>query len=404
MAIFQDLLSSAGTRGLGLGFGALGTILEWFNIEEQRRRDEARFREGTGITRGLLRTIPLELRGVYERIQELYDQVGVQTEKDIRGSLGPAVAQARQAAQASGLAGLFPGAAAQAGESVNRALGFFREQLASARVGAEASALTNVAQARANIGSALSQQILGYNEIPPFNPALAFSQLAFSAVPPPEPPKPKSTLFGDLLGGGTQLGSAAILAGSSSAYALPAAAAFAITPCLDIRTPLRTRGKFILLRDIKTGDLILNADGKWRTVVAKDMGTAPKWRWADFVELKCEKYPSIVLTRDHVINGKPAGSWKVGDRLSRANHIVRTQPHPPVPCGDILLDDGSEYMAGFGYRVSSMIVTHKDILEAKEEPGLKEEFLHVSLRTPDVASGPVYNKMKIRKGSCSSAE
>lgn len=99
------------------------------------------------------------------------------------------------------------------------------------------------------------------------------------------------------------------------------------------------------LGDIMVGDMALNADGQPRRVVAKHL-TAHKGEWNHhFVRLHLNG-KSITISRDHRVEGKRASDWE--------DDGVHTEPAAECWVGDILLEDGSDYVAN-GLRVSSII-------------------------------------------------
>ncbi len=108
------------------------------------------------------------------------------------------------------------------------------------------------------------------------------------------------------------------------------------------------------LRDVRIGDMVLSADGNLQAVVAKHFvdNRFDDDRWdATFIRLHKDKR-DILVSVDHVIDGKPAGEWAESDQAwsDKAERMF---------VGDILLEDGSDYMAN-GFAVQSLIA-HSDI-------------------------------------------
>ncbi len=158
--------------------------------------------------------------------------------------------------------------------------------------------------------------------------------------------RPSSGGSGGLLG---QLGGSAIGAAGSIA------AAKIFMACIDSEAGISTPDGHKPLREVEVGSTVLNADGEPKTVVLKDHGRPHAERFDDYVRLTKDGR-SLVVTTDHVVDGRPAGEWD-----SDPDATVEKAGH--VPSGDLLLEDGSDYIAN-GFRVKSMLT--KDSLQPKE--------------------------------------
>ena len=127
--------------------------------------------------------------------------------------------------------------------------------------------------------------------------------------------------------------------------------------CIDGNAVLRMPNKPRMLKDVEIGDKVLNVRGDYVEVVAKDYGRPHEERNGDYVELSCGAH-SIIVTKDHHVGGKPAGDWHVGEEMTFYNDkhclIEGVEKVGPVLCGDILLADGSDYIAN-GFVVTSQL-------------------------------------------------
>ena len=167
--------------------------------------------------------------------------------------------------------------------------------------------------------------IEGSRAIPPQQSALlGYSEVFGRAVPPPEAPEAPGTDYGALsVNAGTTLLTGKIMA----------------TVCIDGDSRLDTKLGKVSLADVQLGDEVMSSSGTYQKIVNKDYGMPHVSRRGDFIKITTGK-ESLVVTKDHVVGGKLAEDW----------------PHEkavPVHCGDILLEDGSDYIAN-GFVVSTM--------------------------------------------------
>ncbi len=117
--------------------------------------------------------------------------------------------------------------------------------------------------------------------------------------------------------------------------------------CIDgtakLETPEGRRG----LNSLHVGDLVKSTNGSYQKVVRMDHGLAARCgrrpsRADDFVEIsRSATGNKLLLTEDHVVEGVPAKDWP-----------WLLKPVEAVAFGDILLEDGSDYLAN-GFRIST---------------------------------------------------
>lgn len=145
-----------------------------------------------------------------------------------------------------------------------------------------------------------------------------------------------------LAAGGATLSAAAGGAGAGFAAMGPGmvASKIVVLVCVDANARVQVPGGWRQLKALKVGDVVLNADGSPRRITRYDCGMPWPERAQDFVEIEAGNQ-RLVCTKDHVINGRPAGTW------------ATVLPHEPIECGDLRLEDGSDYVAN-GFRVTSM--------------------------------------------------
>lgn len=216
---------------------------------------------------------------------------------------------------------------------------------------------------------------------------------------------------------GTAVGTGAAALGTAAASGIGGWGAAAAAPfvtgffCLADDTLLQTPEGNKTLQEIKVGDEVKNSKGKWRKVKRKewifhtgsDVWTVllsekgkdevvlplsaiwPTIPENHFVELHTGA-GTLICTRDHIVSGKDAEDWRIGDTMSYGfNDTTLTQKvyRGMTPCGDIELEDGSDYMAN-GFPVKTMIrVVEPDLAKApyvlpdvqKEKEGITEEVI-----------------------------
>ena len=164
----------------------------------------------------------------------------------------------------------------------------------------------------------------GYQIPPQQSSALGYSEQFARHRPAPEAPEaPETDFLGLGISGGFGLGAAKIIA----------------TACIDGDAMLETVDGKVSLADVQIGDEVLSANGTHQKVVNKDYGMPYASRHDDFIKITLDGN-FLILPKDHIVAGKPAAYW----------------PHEqadPVHCGDIHLEDGSDYIAN-GFGVSTM--------------------------------------------------
>jgi hypothetical protein len=177
--------------------------------------------------------------------------------------------------------------------------------------------------------------IMGVNRVPP--PALNFSQIGANAVQPVQPPGfSASSLIGPSIGAGGMITAASIIATA--------------VICIDGESRIATADGSTLLKNVRVGDRVRSAHGGCREVVAKHLRQYTgddSW----YIRLTMNGR-FIIISRDHPIEGRPAGEW-IGEPGVEWKSAV------PKVAGDLLLDDGSGYIAN-GFVISSLI-HHSDM-------------------------------------------
>jgi hypothetical protein len=182
---------------------------------------------------------------------------------------------------------------------------------------------------------------------------LALASIFGDHAPGPPPPEDNSPSFGEQFGMnaanmGLQLGAGALTGGFGGGGGFSPFGKMNPMQCIDGAAELQTEGGHVTLANVPIGAKVMSANGTFQSVADKDYGKPWDSRRDDFVKIESGGR-TLILTEDHVVGGKPAGEWdheEVG----------------PVHCGDILLADGSDYMAN-GFVVS----THPNLVNASEE-------------------------------------
>lgn len=202
---------------------------------------------------------------------------------------------------------------------------------------------------RANItqagGQGIMQAIGGYDYIPPSNPYPG--QFGAASVDAPSAPDQGNDWLGPAISTGGAIAAASILAAGGI--------------CIDGDSMIPTLEGDKTLRDIQVGDMAINADGKPKAVVAKHFG-AYEGGYEDYAELVLDS-GVITASLEHVVEGHTVSHW-----VERGD--VEWRPMSPEFAGDILLEDGSDYVANC-VRISSMIwfndIKILDILEPEHQ-------------------------------------
>lgn len=141
-------------------------------------------------------------------------------------------------------------------------------------------------------------------------------------------------------------------AGAAAGTFLGAGAYKALAGCIDSEATLETpEGEHVAMNEIGVGTHVRGADQKWHRI-AKIIIGAPHDGQADFVQIACIDGRSIVLTMDHVIDGRPAGQWKPGQSLDGST-IDSVKLVAPREAGDVMLEDGVDALVN-SFPVASM--------------------------------------------------
>lgn len=119
-------------------------------------------------------------------------------------------------------------------------------------------------------------------------------------------------------------------------------AKIAYMACIDGTAKLETPDGKRSLGSLHVGDRVKSTNGSYQKVVCMDHGLAADIRAGDFVKIsRTAEGRSLILTKEHVVEGARAEDWP-----------WLLEPVKAVVCGDILLEDGSDYFAN-GFRVST---------------------------------------------------
>lgn len=154
---------------------------------------------------------------------------------------------------------------------------------------------------------------------------------------PPQAQQP-DTLTPALVGGGTAVASTAITAKI-------------FLGCVDQETKITLAdNSWKPLREVRKGMILLGGSGKARKVIGVDLGK--QTQKGLHIRLVFDK-TYLIISRDHLIHGRPADDWKVGSEVG--GHILkRIELATPEVTGDILLEGGEGYIAN-GICVASML-------------------------------------------------
>lgn len=132
--------------------------------------------------------------------------------------------------------------------------------------------------------------------------------------------------------------------------------------CVDVNSSVFTDRGEKRLEDVREGDMVQagSADGKRGGIMRKVLFID----WCDPHPEKADEYMEIVtvsrgirLSRDHIIGGKAARLWKVGDYMPTTDGVdelvVGTGRVKPFRATDMILEHASTYVCN-GFIVSSM--------------------------------------------------
>ncbi len=127
--------------------------------------------------------------------------------------------------------------------------------------------------------------------------------------------------------------------------------------CVGESCQIVTRVGLRRIGDIRIGDEVLTPSGEFRRVIDKDFGRIWNERRNDYVRISTPA-GSIVLTRDHIIGGRPAGEWGDGGAMTLQNGEVASvtvQPATSEVSGDLRLEGEADYVTADGFVVGSMM-------------------------------------------------
>lgn len=312
-------------------------FLEFFTglkgIEEQSKFDEEarqeaieRHEEQRRLSGGLRGRVLPDIKRLGREQMRMLEGSGVQQKEDVRRRAATRLAGVQSNLQRRGFGNTTIGAsmAKGFGEFEEDQLARVDEQVRQERLGVHGywGLLSNTIDIDLT-GQAIN--IEGGRQIPPQqSPYLAYSELFARAAPPPEAPEPPGT---DWAGLGVQAGTT-LLTGKIMA-----------SVCIDGDAKLQTAEGRVSLADVQIGDQVLSANGTYHRIVNEDYGMPQASRHGDFIKITTGE-ESLVVTKDHIVGCARAETWP-------------HQQADPVPCGDILLEDGSDYIAN-GFVVSTM--------------------------------------------------
>jgi hypothetical protein len=181
--------------------------------------------------------------------------------------------------------------------------------------------------------NAMLDAIMGVNRVPPQQNMLPY-QFGQNAVQPPNAP------------GFWQSAGPGIASGAAAGVGTLAAATIIVAVCIGEDSQLETPDGFKPLKEIKVGDEVLTDTGFFKKVVAKHLGNY-KGEWDKVFVRLWQDARSLVVSRDHVIDGLRADEWI-------ANEDMTWENCDPVRVGDILVEGEYDYMAN-GFAVRSLI-------------------------------------------------
>jgi hypothetical protein len=189
----------------------------------------------------------------------------------------------------------------------------------------------------------------GVQHMPPQQPN--FWQYGVNMADTPSGPSSTEIWGPAAIQAGGSVAGAGILAGAGGGVSAGTAvgAKMAVMMCIDASATVTTPAGERPLSEIQIGDLVEDLHGIPTRVIAKDCGLPHKQRYGDYV-LITKNDRSLIATRDHVIDGKPAGDWPTA------------VPADPVVSGDLALDGGASYRTG-GFVVKSVLTPA--MMEAK---------------------------------------
>lgn len=134
--------------------------------------------------------------------------------------------------------------------------------------------------------------------------------------------------------------------------------------CLDGETPIRTPAGPRKLKDIHVGDTVIGDDGAAAEVLERDYGAPWDHRRDDYLMIDIGRARRIILTKDHIIGGKPAVGWQVGDWIPIkksprgdycAAEVVAVRAVAALPSGDLRLAGDRGYQTDDGFVIHSMM-------------------------------------------------
>ena len=125
--------------------------------------------------------------------------------------------------------------------------------------------------------------------------------------------------------------------------------------CIDADSTVTTKDRGeVTIRDIEPGDSVKGADGAFHRVLAKDCGSDDRGHGM----VRIAVGPNVIVaTPDHKLDSRPAGAWSAHEMIEMVGGVdcIDSVAHVAYrECGDLMLEDGVDYVAN-GFHVRSQI-------------------------------------------------
>lgn len=130
--------------------------------------------------------------------------------------------------------------------------------------------------------------------------------------------------------------------------------------CVSGQSQLWTPNGITTMQKVRIGDYVLAADGRFRRVLARDYGYAPREQREQHLRIVLPGQ-TLEVTEKHPVFGRLAGRWRTGEYLPvvnprgiRPERIMRIERIPYRVSGDLYLQGNADYIAN-GFIVNSVI-------------------------------------------------
>jgi hypothetical protein len=130
------------------------------------------------------------------------------------------------------------------------------------------------------------------------------------------------------------------------------------------------------LRDLRVGDVVIDANGIETTILAKDHGLDKTF--PPTVSLTTDDGQNITGTDDHIVDGKPLGEWIPGQHILNGDwpvEVTNVLMGGYMIMGDLMLTNGGDWVAN-GFRVESRIADVIDDIGLDKWNACVDEFGH----------------------------